>query len=102
LTDIEAECEGYWDILLGRAPLPIDNGVLGLMESAVAIHSRVNELTAMIQLGEYHGTIPKQSNMYKFRTGPLRQLIAASERAIDLGSRRVTIWSTEQEQTRSV
>src|ERR1019366_1408346 len=73
LHDIEVELEGYWDFLLGREPLPIENGVLSLMESAVAIHTRVQELTAMIQLGEYHGTIPKGSNMYRLRTGPLRQ-----------------------------
>ena len=95
------ELEGYWDFLLGREPLPIENGVLSLMESAVAIHTRVQELTAMIQLGEYHGTIPKGSNMYRLRTGPLRQIIEASKYAIELGSRRVTIWAKEQDETRS-
>ena len=88
-------------MLLGRTPLAIDNGVLSLQETATGIHSRVCELTAMIQMGEYHGTITKQSNLYKLRTGPLRQLTAAAERCIELGSRRVTVWSNEQEQTRS-
>ena len=100
LPDIESECEEYWQMLTGRVPLPIDNGVMGLMETAVAIHTRACEIQAQIQLGEYHGTIPKQSNLYKFRTGPLRALISASERAIDLGSRRVTVWSNEQDHVR--
>jgi hypothetical protein len=101
LSTIEEECEFYWNILTGREPLPVDNGVLGLMESATAIHTRACELQALIQTGEYKGTIPKGSLLYKFRTGPLRALIAGAERAVDLGSRRVTVWSNEQEQTRS-
>ena len=102
LRSIEAECKGYWDILTGRSPLPIDNGVLSLMETATAIHTRACELTALIQEGEEHNVIPKGSGLYKYRTGPLRALIAASERTLELGSRRVTVWSTEMEETRSM
>lgn len=101
LRSLEEELDNYWDFLLGREELPIDNGVASLMESAVAIHSRCCEIQALLQEAEYQGAVPKGSNFYRFRTGPLRSIVTASARAIDLGSRRITIWAETLEETRS-
>jgi hypothetical protein len=97
LAELEDEVHEYWDYLLGRTHLPIDNGIMSLLESATAIHVRACEITAQLQEAEYQGSSPKGSNYYKFRTGPLRQLVEASSRAIDLGSRRITVWTNEIE-----
>jgi hypothetical protein len=86
----EKEIRGYWDILLGRTPLPVENGVLSLQESAVALHSRASEIAAIIQEQEYKGIVSRGDRAYHFRTGPLRTFMAASSKAIELGSRRVT------------
>jgi hypothetical protein len=75
---------------LGRKPLPIINGILSLQESATAIYGRCAEITALIQKAEYKGLVPAKSQLYKMRTGPLRTLIEATSKAIDLGSRRIT------------
>jgi hypothetical protein len=102
LRGLEAELEEYWNILLLRQPYPIDNGVLSLMETAVAIYTRCCEITAALQEAEYNGSVPKGSHFYKFRTGPLRSLTEASSRCIDMGSRRITVWVAEQEQMREI
>ena len=102
LREMEAELEEYWNILLLRQPYPIDNGVLSLMETAVAIYTRCCEITAALQEAEYNGSVPKGSHFYKFRTGPLRSLTEASSRCIDMGSRRITVWVAEQEQMREI
>lgn len=102
LRGLEAEIEEYWNILLFRQPYPVANGVMSLMESAVAIHSRCCEIAGSLQEAEYNGSVPKGSHFYKFRTGPLRSLTEASSRCIDMGSRRITVWVAEQEQLREI
>ena len=97
LRVLEAEIDGYWQILLGRVDLPIDNGVLSLMETAVAMYSRASEITASIQKDEYQGTVSRGSRGYRFRTGPLRTFMEACSKMIDLGSRRLTAAKLESE-----
>lgn len=86
----EKEIRGYWNILLGREPLPIENGVLSLQETAVALHSRASEIAAVIQEQEYKGMVSRGDRAYHFRTGPLRTFMQACSKAADVGSRRVT------------
>lgn len=93
----ENEIRGYWDILLGREGLPIDNGILSLQETAVALHSRACEITAIIQEQEYKGMVKRGDRLYHFRTGPLRTFKEACTRLSELGSRRVTALALEME-----
>lgn len=97
LRSLESEVEGYWDILLGRVDPPFDNGILTLMEIATGIFTRCSEITATLQKLEYKDSVSKGDNLYRFRTGPLRTLMEASSKAIELGSRRVTAARIEVE-----
>ncbi len=69
IEDLEAELEGYMDVLLSRVPPPVEAGVLTLMEVADAYYSRACEIQFLIQKAERSGAIFKGSNYYKFRTG---------------------------------
>jgi hypothetical protein len=71
---------------------------MSLLETSYAIYTRACEIQARLQEAEYRGGVPKGSSLYRFRTGPLRTLIEASEKAVNLGSRRVTVWAEEQHQ----
>jgi len=48
------------------------------------------ELTMLLQRAESDGHVTKGSKQYKFRTGELRNFCELTQRAIDLGSRRLT------------
>ena len=90
VDDLKAEIEGYWDVLLGRTPPPIEAGDLTLMEIANAYYSRAMEIHALIHQAEREGGVFKGSQYYRFRTGELRDFIEVAKRAQDLGSRRLT------------
>ena len=93
LTDVEDlkdEIEGYWDVLLGRTPPPVEAGDLTLMEIANAYYSRAMEVHALIHQAEREGGVFKGSQYYRFRTGELRDFIEVAKRAQELGSRRLT------------
>jgi len=98
--DVHCELDEMWAVLLGRVDPPISVGVRTLMEVAEAYHARAMEVNALIQRGEAEGTVPKGGAYYKLRTGELRSFIEMSKRAIDLGSRRITveIAQTEREE----
>jgi hypothetical protein len=87
---MKAEISQYWQMLLGREPLPISNGVMSLMESATSMYVRASEMAAMIQQAEQEGVLLRGSSFYRFRTGELRTFMEACAKAIELGSRRVT------------
>lgn len=87
---MRAELDEMTDVMLGREPMPIDNGVLSLMEVATAYYARASEITNDLHRAETDGTIMKGSKGYKFRTGELRQFMQMAKVHIDLGSRRVT------------
>lgn len=76
--------------LMGREEPPIDNGEMTLLEYANAVFSRGMEITMLLQRAESDGVILKGSKHYKFRTGELRTFTEMAQRAIDLGSRRLT------------
>lgn len=84
-------------MLLGREPLPIQNGVMSLMESAVVMYGRASEVYAAIQQAEQEGVVMTGSGTYHFRTGELRTFMEMAKRFIDLGSRRVTVARAEAE-----
>ena len=84
---------------MGRVSPPIDNGEMTLIEYANAVYSRGMELTMLIQRAESSGTILKGSKYYKFRTGELRTFVELSLKAIDLGSRRITMAKMEYDMT---
>ena len=90
VDDLKTEIEGYWDVLLGRTPPPIEAGDLTLMEIANAYYSRAMEIHALIHQAEREGGVFKGSQYYRFRTGELRDFIEVAKRAQDLGSRRLT------------
>lgn len=97
IEDLRDEVYEYLDVLMGREPMPIDNGILTLMEVADAYYSRAKEIEMMILAGENDGDIAKGSNLYKFRTGELRSFIDIAKARTELGSRRVTAAKVEAE-----
>lgn len=97
-TDVEAmqaELDEYTMVLLGREEPPVSAGVLTLMEYANAVYSRAMELTMQLQRAEASGEVLKGSRQYKFRTGELRTFCEMAYKAIELGSRRVTMAKVE-------
>lgn len=93
LADVDElweELEGYIDVLLGRAPSPVNSPYLALAEVATAYYARGQEIDARIHAAEREGTILRGSPLYKFRTGELRSFIELARKCADLGSRRLT------------
>lgn len=90
VEEMSAELLGYTHILMGRVPSPIQNGVLDLMEVANAYYSRAKEIEMRLHEGERLGEIHKGSDLYRFRTGELRDFIELAKGAQELGSRRLT------------
>ena len=80
---------------MGRIDPPINNGDMTLLEYANAVYSRAMEITMMLQRAESSGTVLKGSRAYKFRTGELRTFVEISLKAIELGSRRITVAKME-------
>lgn len=76
---------------MGRVEPPIDNGPLSLMEYANAVYRRAVEITILLQRAEADGHVTKGSKLYRFRTGELRNFVELASKAIDLGSRRITV-----------
>ena len=76
---------------MGRVEPPIDTGPLSLMEYANAVYSRAVEITILLQRAEADGHVTKGSKLYRFRTGELRNFVELASKAIDLGSRRITV-----------
>jgi len=91
VKELVAELAEYTDILLGRTPSPIDNGVATLMEISNAYFARACELDMLIHEGEREGDIFKGSDYYKFRTGELRSFLELTKRSFELGSRLITV-----------
>ena len=90
LQEMKDELDGYWDVLLGRDDPPINHGVLTMMDVASAYFARASEMAKMILRAEQEGTVPKGSNVYKFRTGELRQFIDVAKATMETGSRHLT------------
>jgi hypothetical protein len=78
------------DILMDREPMPIDAGLMTLMEVSTVFHARAKEIEQLLHRRENEGVILKQSSLYKFRTGELRSFIEMTKTYIEVGSRRVT------------
>lgn len=87
---MEQELDEYKAILLGREDLPIQNGVMSLIETATAMYGRASEMTMEILAMERKGSVTKGSRLYKFRTGELRTFLDMCSKFVDLGSRRIT------------
>jgi hypothetical protein len=87
------------NVLLGREEPPINNGEMTLLEYANAVYSRAMEITITLQRAEADGHIVKGSKFYRFRTGELRSFTELAQRAIDLGSRRITYAQLEYSMT---
>ena len=85
---------------MGREAPPINNGEMTLLEYANAVYSRGMELTMLIQRSEASGVVLKGSKYYKFRTGELRSFVELALKAIELGSRRITVAKMEYDMTR--
>jgi hypothetical protein len=94
---MRAEITDMTEVLLGRVPPPINVGVPTLMEVAEAYHARACEMEMAIHEAETEGAVIRGSRTYKFRTGQLRTFQEMCKRAIDLGSRRITVMQTETE-----
>ena len=95
--EMRQEIDEYTEVLLGHGAAPISNGVLTLMEYANAVYSRAMELTMHLQRAESDGVILKGSKPYRFRTGELRTFCEMAAKAIELGSRRVTVAQLESD-----
>lgn len=90
VEEMSAELLGYTHVLLGRVDPPIENGVMTLMEVANAYYSRALEIQMRLHEGERLGEVHRGSDLYRFRTGELRDFIELAKGAQDLGSRRLT------------
>lgn len=99
LEDMRAELDEYMAVLLGREDAPIQ-GTVALMETADIYYARASELILKIQRGESDGTIPKSSELARFRTGELRTFQEVAKAASALGSRRLTAYTAEIEQAK--
>ena len=97
VENMRNELREYTDVLLGREEPPVNGSVLTLMEYANAVYSRAMEMTMMLQRAEADGHVVKGSKAYKFRTGELRSFCEMSSKAIELGSRRVTVAKLESD-----
>jgi hypothetical protein len=93
--EMRDEIDEYTQVLMGHEEAPIQNGVLTLMEYANAVYSRAMELTIYLQRAEVDGVVIKGSRQYRFRTGELRTFCEMAAKAIELGSRRVTVAQLE-------
>jgi len=93
------EIDEYMDMLLGRTPLPVNNGIMSLMESATYMFARAGEITGKLQEAESKGYITRGSQHYKFRTGKLRTFMDVCSKTIELGSRHVT-WASKEAEMR--
>ena len=68
-----------------------------LMEVADAYLARALEMQAIVHRAEAAGSVLKNSALYKFRTGELRDFIELARGSVELGSRRVTMAKMEAE-----
>jgi hypothetical protein len=100
LRELQQELDEYVAVIMGREAPPINNGEMTLLEYANAVYSRGMELTMLIQRSEASGTVLKGSKYYKFRTGELRSFVELALKAIELGSRRITVAKMEYDMTR--
>ena len=98
--EMRDEIDEYTQVLLGHEESPIQNGVLTLMEYANAVYSRAMELTMYLQRAEADGVVLKGTKPYRFRTGELRTFCEMAAKAIELGSRRVTVAQLEADLSR--
>ena len=97
LSAMRQEVADMMDVLLGRKEPPVDLGVATLLEVAEAYHARACEMEMAIHQAETEGAVLKGTRLYKFRTTELRTFIDVAKRAIDVGSRRITIAQMEQQ-----
>lgn len=100
LSRLRRELRDMVNVLMGREEPPINAGVLTLQEVATAYYCRAKEIEMRLHKAEAEGTVMRGSAHYKFRTGELRDFIELSNRAADLGSRRVTAAQLELEMRR--
>jgi hypothetical protein len=98
LDQVRNEIQEYIDVLFGRKPAPLEDGIDTLLELATAYYSRAKEIEAKLHQLESNGVILKGSKHYKYRTGELRSYLELLKAQVDLGSRRITIARLEQEQ----
>lgn len=89
------ELDEYTSVLLGHSDPPVQPGPMALMEYANAVYSRAMELTMLLQRAEADGVVMKGTKTYRFRTGELRTFTEMAAKAIDLGSRRITMAKLE-------
>lgn len=97
LHDMRQELKDMADVLLGRVDPPIQMGVSTLMEVAEAFHARAREMEMLLHEAEADGVILKTGKHSAFRKGQLRVFLEMARKAIDLGSRRVTVAQMESE-----
>lgn len=98
--ELSDECQSMIDVLLDRTKSPVDNGSpLGLLTVANAYLARAREMEFLIYRLEREGVVrrtPRSVDMakadpyYTFRTGELAAFIQIAEKAVELGSRRLT------------
>lgn len=90
IDDLREELDAMRDILMGRDPYPINEGLLTEMVVATEFFGRAKEIEQLIQRKENDKVIPKGSTLYHFRTGELRSFIEQAKAHMERGSRRVT------------
>lgn len=84
------EIEEMMSVLKGDVDPPIQMGVITMMEVADAYHARAADINMKILRLQREGVIKSGDQLYRFRTGELRQFIDVASKATALGSRRLT------------
>jgi len=98
LVALEEEIDEMREVLTGRQPPPIDQGVMTLYEVSDAYYARICDITIEIQRCEREGQVVRGSKLYKFRTGELRTMADLTKAAAGLGSRRLAAEQLKFEQ----
>lgn len=93
--ELHEELQGYLDILLDRARLPVDyNSSIILMEFADTFYARGQEIKFRIHALERRGEVRNgrgsKNEYYMFRTGELEDFLDACKRSAETGSRRLS------------
>tara|TARA_B100000287_G_scaffold134433_1_gene126362 strand:- start:2018 stop:2386 length:369 start_codon:yes stop_codon:yes gene_type:complete len=92
VVKLEREIEEYTDILFGRQPSPMQDGISTLYELAVAYYARAKEIEMYCKKFESGIDVGKTRHpFYKFRVGQLNVFIEMTKEIIKLGSRRITL-----------
>ena len=97
IFELEAEIDGYMNVLMGREEPPLEKGIFTRFEVASTYLQRGLEIAARLHRADRKGLVKRNDPLYKFRTGELEDFIAMAKAARDQGSRQITAAQLERD-----